>query len=121
MRRPRLRRPQARSVATSLAVLGVAVAAAILLVPVQVAFADDPLLRLGRFTGADTGATDIECGAPVGNLLRRSEDLSFYRVAADDACRRASSRRAATAVASGSVIVLLGLVGATAATGRGRT
>ena len=115
LRRPRLPRPSPRGLATALAILGVAGAAAILLVPVDAAYADDPLLRYGRFAGTEPTVTDIECGTPVTNLLRRSEESSFHSVARAGACREAASRRAATAEASGGVVALLGLIGATAA------
>ncbi len=120
MSRPRLPRPSPRRLGAVVAVLGVVTAAAFLVVPVDAAFADDPLLRYGRFGGSDPVTTDIECGAPLSNLLRRSDGVSFYGVARDDACRQAASRRAATAVAAGGVAVVLGLIGATAAAGRSR-
>ncbi len=103
-----------------MAILGLVAAAAFLVVPVEAAFADDPLLRYGRFAGSDAATTEIECGAPVSNLLRRSDGLSFYGVARDDACRQAASRRAATAMAAGGMVTVLGLIGATAAAGRAR-
>lgn len=121
MRRPRLARlarPSPRRVGAALAVLGVMAGAAILIVPVDAAFADDPLLRYGRFAGSEPVVTDIECGAPVSNLLRRSDEPGFYNLARDGACREAASRRAATAVAAGGVIALLGLIGVTAAAER---
>ena len=119
-RLPRLPRPSPRRLGASLTVLGLVAGIAILLVPVDAAFADDPLLRYGRFAGSEPAVTDIECGAPVSNLLRRSDEPGFYGVARDGACREAASRRAATAVAAGGVIALLGLIGVTAATERAR-
>jgi len=104
-----------------LVVLGVLAGIAILVVHVDTAFADDPLLRYGRFDGAEAGVTDIDCGAPVSNLLRHSEGLSLYGLAKDDACRDAASRRAATAVAAGGLVAVLGLVALTTATAKART
>lgn len=117
-RRFRLPRPSPRRLGAALAVLGVVAGVAFLVVPVDAAFADDPLLRYGRFGGSEPTVTDIACGAPVTNLLRRSDGLSFYGLARDDACREAASRRAATAVAAGGLVTVLGLIGLTPAVGR---
>ncbi|MGI8810875.1 MAG: hypothetical protein ACR2KK_24160 [Acidimicrobiales bacterium] len=112
MRRPRLPRPSPRRLSAALAVLGLVAGIAFLVVPVEAAFGDDPLLRLEPFSpGLASGATDVDCGRPVSNFGRRAEGLSLYDLAFADACREAASRRAATAVASASVIGLLGLLG----------
>jgi len=98
-RRLRLSR---RRFGSSLAVLGVLAAIAFLVVPVDAAFAANPLLRYGRFTAAGSAVTDVDCGAPVANLLRR-----------------AASRRVATALAAGSLVAVLGLFGVAASATKG--
>jgi len=103
------------------ALLGVLAAIAFLVVPVNAAFADDPLLRYGHLVGAQpSAATDVDCGVPVSNLLRRSDGPGLYDLARTDACREAASRRAATAVAAGGLATVLGLFAVTAATGKTR-
>jgi len=95
-------------------VLGVLAGLAFLVVPVEAAFADHPLFRLQPFSPTLTNAiTDVDCGVPVGNFRRSADGLSLYSLARDDACREASSRRVATAVAAGAVVGLLGLIGLT--------
>ena len=104
-------RPSPRQLSAALPVLGVLVGVAVLVLPVRVGFADDPLLRLQPFSATlDRVATEVDCGAAFGNLGRRSGGVSLYGLARDDACREAASRRAATAVAAAAVIGLLGLV-----------
>jgi hypothetical protein len=94
------------------AVLGVAAAAAVLVLPVRAAFGDDPLLRLQSFSpGLEQVVTNVNCGGVVSNLGRRSGGLSLYDLARDDACREAASRRAATAVATVAVVGLLAALG----------
>ena len=111
MRQPRLPRPSPRQLSAALAVLGMLAGMAILVLPVRAAFGDDPLLRLQSFSPAvEQAATEVDCGAPVGNLGRRSDGLSLYGLARDGACREAASRRVATAVAAMAVVGLLGLV-----------
>lgn len=124
MKRPRRRRghlprPSARRLGGAVALLGVLAAAAFLVIPVDAAFASDPLLRYGQFATPEPAATDIRCGAPVSNLLRRTDGVSFYSVARDDACREAASRRVASAVAAGSLIAVLGLIGTAAGSPKG--
>lgn len=116
MRRPRLirrlPRPSPRRLSAAVAVLGLLGGLAILVVPVEAAFADDPLLRLQPFSPTlERAVTEVECGSPVTNLGRRSDGLSLYGLARDGACREAASRRAATAVAAAGVVGLLGLLG----------
>lgn len=111
MRRPRIPRPSPRRLTAAVAVLGMLAGMAILVLPVRAAFGDDPLLRLQPFSPAlDRVATEVDCGAPLGNLGRRSDGVSLYGLARDGACREAASRRVATAVAAMAVIGLLGLV-----------
>lgn len=101
-----------RRLSAALALLGLVAGLACLVVPVDAAFGDDPLLRLQPFSPSlASAATTVDCGAPVGNLSRRAQGLSIYELARSDACRSAASRRAATAVAAASVIGLLGLIG----------
>lgn len=108
------RRPSARRLGAALAVLGVVGAAALLLLPVDAAFAGDPLLRLRSLGSTDAQpATTVHCGWAAGSLGRGSESLSFYDVARGRACRQAASRRAAVGVAAGAVVALLGLLGMT--------
>src|SRR5215213_6833365 len=93
-------RPSPRQLSGALAVLGLVAALAILVVPVDAAFGDDPLLRLQPFSGnVESPATDVDCGRPVSVFGRRSAGLSLYDLAYDDACHSAASRRAVTALA----------------------
>ena len=109
--RRRVPRPSPRRLTAAVAVLGMLAGMSILVLPVRAAFGDDPLLRLQPFSPAlDRVATEVDCGAPLGNLGRRSDGLSLYGLARDGACRDAASRRVATAVAAMAVIGLLGLV-----------
>ncbi len=112
MRRPRVPRPSPRQLSAALAVLAVLAGLAVLVVPVKAGFGDDPLLRLQPFSPAlDQVVTEVDCGSAVSNLGRRSDGVSLYGLAVDDACRAAASRRAATAVAAAGVIGVLGLIG----------
>jgi hypothetical protein len=118
-RRLRAPRPSPRQLSVSVVVLGVLAGLACLVVPVDAAFADDPLLRLQPFSPAlDQVVTDVDCGVPVSNFARRSDGLGLYALARDDACREAATRRAATAVAAAAVIGLLGLLGLSGARAR---
>jgi len=108
----KLPRPSPPRLCGALALLGVLAGLAFLVVPVEAAFAGDPLLRLHAFgSGASPGADGVRCGSPLSNLGRHSDGLSLYTLAEDRACRKASSRRAATAVASVGVIGLLAAIG----------
>lgn len=112
MTRRRRVRPSPRRLSACLAVLGLLAGVAVLLMPVEAAFGDDPLLQLQAFSPSLASATTaVDCGSAMTNLGRRSDGLSLYALAKDDACRHAASRRAATAVAAASVIGLLGLIG----------
>ncbi len=111
LRRPSVLRPSVRRVSAILSVLGLVAGLAFLLVPVEAAFGDDPLLRFQPFSpGLAAGATVVDCGRPVSNLRRQAEGLGIYDLALNDACRRAAARRAATAVAAVSMIGVLGLI-----------
>lgn len=93
-------------------VFGLAVAAIFILVPVGTSFGDDPLLRLRQFdpelSPPDTTAL---CGSPLRAVRIRSDGATLYELARDRACQDAAQRRLLVAVASGSAIVMLGLVG----------
>jgi hypothetical protein len=105
-------RPSARQLSGWLALLGVLAGVAFLVLPVRAALGDDPLLRLQPFSPSlASGLIEVDCGSPVSNIGRRSDGLSLYGLARDDACRHAASRRAATAVAAVAVIGVLGLIG----------
>ena len=107
-------RPSPRRLGAVVAILGVLASAALLIVPVDAAFADDPLLRLRPSDpAAHQAASRVDCGVALTSLRRRSEGLTFYGLARDQACRQAGSRRAAAAVAAGGVVALLGLIGIT--------
>lgn len=119
MRRLRGHRPAQRKLSVALAVLGLLAALSILVLPVEAAFDDHPILRLQPFSPGLVGAvTEVDCGVAVGNLGRRAEGLSLYNLALDDACRAAAFRRAATAVAAAGVIGVLGLIGVTGSRAR---
>lgn len=105
-------RPSPRRLSAALAVLGLVAGLAFLVVPVQAALDDDPLLRLVPFSPAlGQAVARVDCGAPVSNFGRRSADLSLASLARDGVCRDAATKRAATAVAATAVIGLLGLIG----------
>ncbi len=109
--RPRLPRPTPRRLGAAFPVLGVLAAVSVLVLPVRAAFGDDPLLRLQPFSpGMDRVATEVDCGAALGNLGRRSDGLSLYGLARDGACREEASKRVATAVAVVAVVGMLGLL-----------
>jgi hypothetical protein len=105
-------RPTARQLSAAAAVLGVLAGLAVVVLPVRAAFGDDPLLRLQPFSApaVDRAVTEVDCGAAVGNLGRRSDGVSLYGRARDGACREEASKRVATAVAVVAVIGALGLV-----------
>jgi hypothetical protein len=111
MRLLRAPRPTPRRLLAALSVLGLLGALAFLVVPLEVTFGDDPLLRLHPFSPAlEQVATEADCGSPVTNLGRRSDELSLAGVARDEACRDGAILRAASAVATTAVIGVLGLV-----------
>lgn len=92
--------------------MGVLSAVAVVFVPVEAAFGDDPILRLRAFdTTAGGPATTVDCGSAVEGLRGGSDAVTLYGIARDRACRDASARRVATAVAAGAIVVLLGCQG----------
>ncbi len=110
-RPPRPPRPSARRLSAALAVLGLLAGLACLIVPVEAALEDEPLLRLAPFSPALAEVvTQVDCGSPVSNIGRRPGDLSLYALARDGACQDAATRRIATAIAATAVIGLLGLI-----------
>lgn len=111
MRLPRPSRPSPRQLSVALAVLGMIAGLAFLVVPMEAALDDDPLLGLVPFSPAlGQAVVEVDCGAPVSNFGRRSADLSLASLARDGVCRDAAAKRAATAVAAMAVIGLLGLI-----------
>lgn len=113
----RLPRPSPRRLGAAVVGLGLLAALSFLVLPVKASVAGDPLLRLRAFGAAPAQLADeVRCGSPLANLGRRSAGLSLYVLATDRACRNASSRRAATAVAAAGVVGLLGALSLT--TGR---
>jgi hypothetical protein len=111
VRRPRLPRPSARRLGAALALVGLLAGLAFLVVPVEAALRDDPLLRLAPFSPAlASGVAAVDCGVPVSNFTRRTGGLSLYDLARDHACRAAASRRAAIAVAAAAATGVLGLI-----------
>ena len=89
--------------------IGVLSAMAVVFLPVDATFGDDPILRLRAFdTAAGGPATTVECGSALTGLGRGSDAVTLYGIARDRACRDASGKRVLTAVAAGAVVVLLG-------------
>lgn len=116
MKRPRLPRPSPRRLGAAVTVLGLVAGLAFLLLPVEAALDDDPLLGLVPFSSAlGQAVARVDCGAPVANFGRRSTDLSLASLARDGVCRDAATRRAATAVAVTAAIGVLGLITLTGA------
>jgi hypothetical protein len=111
------RRVRARRLAGVVALLGVVITFAFLTMPVEATVDDDPLMRLRTFDAAPATADSVECGTALGEA-RGSEGATLYDLAADDACRTASLRRALTAGAAGAVVVLSGLLAMAAASTR---
>ncbi|MDP8936270.1 MAG: hypothetical protein M3O23_00685 [Actinomycetota bacterium] len=116
----RLRPPGRRPLSAAAVVLGVVSAVAVVFLPVDVRFGDDPILRLRTFdTTAGGPATEVECGTALDGLRGASDAVTVYGIARDRACRDASAKRVLTAVAAGFIVVLLGCQGL-AASGRAR-
>lgn len=98
--------------ARRLSVAGVAVVLILLALPVEARFADHPLLRLGQLDPSLTPRTpEVDCGPALSAAGDRAGGPGLFEVARADACRDAGRRRVLTAVAGGSVLVLLGLIG----------
>jgi len=90
-------------------VLGVLSAVAVVFLPVEAAFGDDPILRLRSFDAASGGpATTVGCGSALTGLQGGADTVTLYGIARDRACRDASTRRVLIAVAAGAIVVLLG-------------
>lgn len=92
--------------------IGVAVAVVFAVIPVGAGFENDPLLRLRELDPelSPPAATAV-CGTPLRNLRTEPEGTSLYEVARSHACQEASRRRILIAVAAGSAMVMLGLLG----------
>ena len=92
--------------------LGILIAVLFAVLPVGVRFDSDPLLRLRELDPelSPPEATAV-CGSPLRNLRNQPEDPSLYEVARSNACQQAGARRLLAAVAAGSAVVMLGLVG----------
>ena len=107
-----------RQLRAAAVVLGVLSAVAVVLVPVNVTFAEDPILRLRSFDTASGGpATKVACGSALSGLRPGSDAVTLYGIARDRACRDASEKRALTALAAGAIVVLLGCLGLAASAG----
>ncbi len=92
--------------------IGVILAVLFAVLPVGVRFDNDPLLRLRQLDPelSPPEATAV-CGSPVRNLRNEPEGTDLYDVARAHACQEAGARRLLAAVAAGSAVVMLGLVG----------
>jgi hypothetical protein len=111
MKLPRPPRPSPRQLSAALAILGLLAGLAFVLLPVDASLDDDPLLGLVPFSPAlGQAVARVDCGAPVTNFGRRSEDLSLASLARDGVCRDAAAKRAATAVAAVALVGVLGLI-----------
>jgi hypothetical protein len=111
MKLPRPPRPSPRRLSAALAILGLLAGLAFVLLPVEASLDDDPLLGLVPFSPAlGQAVARVDCGAPVTNFGRRSEDLSLASLARDGVCRDAAAKRAATAVAAVALVGVLGLI-----------
>ena len=103
--------PLPRRVSKLVCAFGVVVAVVLALVPVRTDFGDDPLLRLRQLDPQlSPPGTEAECGSPILSLDSSSEGRSLYELARDNGCRRAAQRRLLIAVATGTPIVVLGLL-----------
>ncbi len=111
MKLPRPPRPSPRQLSAALAILGLLAGLAFVLLPVEASLDDDPLLGLVPFSPAlGQAVARVDCGAPVTNFGRRSDDLSLASLARDGVCRNAAAKRAATAVAAVALAGVLGLI-----------
>jgi hypothetical protein len=111
MKLPRPPRPSPGRLSAALAILGLLAGLAFVLLPVEASLDDDPLLGLVPFSPAlGQAVARVDCGAPVTNFGRRSEDLSLASLARDGVCRDAAAKRAATAVAAVALVGVLGLI-----------
>jgi hypothetical protein len=95
-----------------LCAIGVALAVVFALIPVGVHFDSDPLLRLRQLDPElSPPAPTAQCGSPITNLRTEPTGTSLYEIARAHACQEAGIRRLLVAVAAGSLLVMLGLVG----------
>ncbi len=95
--------------------VGVALAVVFAILPVSARFADDPLLRLRQLDPELSPPTaSAVCGSPVRNLNPEPTGPTLYELARADACQHAARRRLGVALATGGVIVMIGLLGMTA-------
>jgi hypothetical protein len=105
----RLHLPRRRHLSVAAVVVGILSAVAVVFVPVEVAFGDDPILRLRRLdTTADPHSTSVAGPPAVEGLRGGSDAASLYGIARDRACRDESAKRVLTAVAASAVVVLAG-------------
>jgi hypothetical protein len=105
-----------RKLAFFVSALGVVVAVALAIIPVTVHFAADPLLRLRQLDPQlSPPAATADCGSPLRSLNTRAKSTSLFDFALASACRHAARRRVLIAVASGSILVLAGLLSLAAA------
>lgn len=92
--------------------LGGALAVVLALIPVGTDFGNDPLLRLRELdpvlSPPDTTAL---CGSPLRTFNAEPNGATLYELARSNACRAAARRRLLVAVATGSAIFMLGLIG----------
>ena len=107
-----------RQLRAAAVVLGVLSAVAVVLLPVNATFGEDPILRLRSFNTAAGGpATKVACGSALNGLRPGSDAVTLYGIARDRACRDASERRVLTALAAGALVLLLGGLGLAASAG----
>jgi hypothetical protein len=94
VRLPRPPHPTPRRLGAALAVLGLLAGLAFVLLPVNAALDDDPLLGLVPFSPAlGQAIARVDCGAPVTNFVRRSDDLILGSLARDVVWRDAATNR----------------------------
>ena len=117
-RRRASRRVRALRLSALVAVLGVVIGVAFLVLPVDAKVDSDPLLRLRTFDSAPAATSSVECGTALGDAPGGSGGASLFDLARDHACRDASLRRTLTAGAAGAVVALSGLLAMAAASSR---
>ena len=107
-----------RRLCVLLCLIGIAVAVVVALTPVRVRFDNDPLLRLRQLDPELSPPPPVAaCGSPLSNLHNEPTGTNLYEIARAHACQDAGTRRLVVAVAAGSLIVMLGLVGLAASAG----
>jgi hypothetical protein len=111
--------PGRRQVSAAAIAVGMLSALAVVFLPVDAAFGDDPILRLRSFDSTSGGpATEVECGTAFEGLRGEGGRVTLYGIARDRACRDAASRRVSASVAAAGIIVVLGLHGLAASSPR---